>query len=93
MNQKTPTDGRAWTSWSPDVTTMEFFLWVYVKNPVYWVKNKDLQKLRAHISDTLARVIHVICNKTTYNVTLMRVRVTIVSVQKPYELHIPNVRT
>jgi len=89
MNQTTPTEGRTLTSWPPDVTTLGFFLWIYVKNLVYWVKNKDLQTWRAHISDTVARVIHIIFNKTG-NLG-MRVRVTIVSVEKQYELHIPSV--
>jgi len=62
MNQTTPADGRTLTSWSPDATTLEFFLRIYVKNLVYWVKNKNIQTLRTHISDTVARLIHIMFN-------------------------------
>jgi len=48
-------------SWPPrslDLTQLDFFLWGYVKNLVYKVKNNDLQQLKADIRDPMAIVIH-----------------------------------
>lgn len=48
-------------SWPPrslDLTQLDFFLWGYVMNLVYQVRNKDLQQLKADIRDPMAMVIH-----------------------------------
>jgi hypothetical protein len=47
-------------AWSPrlsDLTPPDLFLWGYVKNNVYQVKNDDLEHLKAHsIGDAVATV-------------------------------------
>jgi hypothetical protein len=46
----------AWPPSSPDLTSLEFFLWGYVKNIVYQVKINDLQHLKARVRDAVAMV-------------------------------------
>jgi hypothetical protein len=41
---------------SPELTTLDFFLWGYVKNIVYQVKINDPQHLKARIRDAVATV-------------------------------------
>jgi hypothetical protein len=47
----------AWSSRSPDLITLDFFLWDYVRNTVYQLKINDFQHLKAHIKNTVAKVI------------------------------------
>lgn len=47
-------------SWPPrslDLTQLYFFLWGYIKNLVYQVKNNNVQQLKADIRDPMAMVI------------------------------------
>jgi hypothetical protein len=46
----------AWLPRTPDLSSLYFFLWSYVKNIVYQVKINDLQNLKAHIRDAVATV-------------------------------------
>jgi hypothetical protein len=46
----------AWSPRRPDLTTLDFFLWSYVKNIVYQVKINDHEHLKACMRDTLATV-------------------------------------
>jgi hypothetical protein len=41
---------------SPDLTSLNFFLWGYVKNIVCQVKINDLQHLKARVRDAVATV-------------------------------------
>jgi hypothetical protein len=47
-----------WPPRSLDLTQLDFFVWGYVKNLVYQVRNNDLQQLKADIRDPMAMVIH-----------------------------------
>jgi hypothetical protein len=42
-----------WPPRSPELTTLDFSLWGYVKNIVYQLKINDLQHLKACIRDTV----------------------------------------
>jgi hypothetical protein len=45
-----------WPPRSPDLTPLEFCLWIYVKNIVYQVKINDLQHLKSHLRDAVTMV-------------------------------------
>lgn len=53
-----------WPPTSPDLTQLDCFLWGYVKNLVYKVKNNDFQQLEADTSDPIAVVIHSMLQNT-----------------------------
>jgi hypothetical protein len=46
----------AWPPRSPEITSLDSLLWVYVKNTVYQVKINDLQHLNACIIGAVATV-------------------------------------
>ena len=46
----------SWPPRSPDITPLDFFLWGYVKDRVYRTKVRDLQILRARITEAIASV-------------------------------------
>ena len=51
--------GQGWREWparSPDLTPLDFFLWGYVKNLVYQVKIRDVNHLKARITDAIGTV-------------------------------------
>jgi hypothetical protein len=49
-------DQIAWPPRSPDLTSLDFFMSVYVKNIVYQVKMNDLEHLKARIMNSVATV-------------------------------------
>ena len=44
----------SWPPRSPDITLLEFFLWVYVKDIVYQTKVRDITDLKQRISNAIA---------------------------------------
>ena len=40
--------------WSPDITPLDFFLWVYVKDKVFSTPVPDITYLKARIADAFA---------------------------------------
>ena len=44
------------TTRSPDITPLDFFLWVYVKNIVYQTKVRDITDLKQRISNDIATI-------------------------------------
>jgi hypothetical protein len=74
FNEKIP---NAWTgrggpiSWPPrsaDLTPMDCFLWVYVKNSVYGEKIRDLQHLQDRIATAIATVTPEIIQRTWHEI-------------------------
>jgi hypothetical protein len=61
---------------SPELTPLDFFLWVYVKNIVYQVEINGLQHLKARIRDAVATVtpniLHATWNKVEYCLNVCR---------------------
>jgi hypothetical protein len=56
----------AWSPKSPGLTSLDFFLWGYVKNLVWQVKNNHLQQLKGLLGEAVATVTHnVLQNKWT----------------------------
>ena len=45
-----------WPSRSPDITSLDFFLWGYVKDRVYRTPERDVETLQSRIIDVLATV-------------------------------------
>ena len=46
----------SWPPRSPDITTLDFFLWGYVKDIVYRTKVRDITDLKQRISDAIATI-------------------------------------
>jgi len=46
----------AWPPRSPDITPLDFFLWRYVKDKVFWTPVPDIRNLKARITDGIATV-------------------------------------
>ena len=46
----------SWPPRSPDITPLDFFLWLYVKDIVYRTKVRDITDLRQRISDAIATI-------------------------------------
>jgi len=47
------------TSWpprSPDITQLDFFLWRYVKDKVFWTPVPDITNLKARITDAFGTI-------------------------------------
>ena len=45
-----------WPPRSPDITPLDFFLWRYVKDKVFWTRVADITNLKARITDGIATV-------------------------------------
>jgi len=45
-----------WPPRSPDITQLDFFLWRYVKDKVFWTPVPDITNLKARITDGIATV-------------------------------------
>ena len=45
-----------WPPRSPDITSLDFFLWGYVKNRVYRTPVRDVETLQSRIIEVLAEV-------------------------------------
>ena len=45
-----------WPPRSPDITPLDFFLWWYVKDKVFWTPVADITNLKARITDGIATV-------------------------------------
>jgi len=45
-----------WPPRSPDITPLDFFLWGYVKDKVFWTPVLDITNLKARITDGIATV-------------------------------------
>ena len=45
-----------WPPRSPDITPLDFFLWGYVKDKVFWTPVPDITNLKARITDGIATV-------------------------------------
>ena len=46
----------SWPPRSPDITPLDFFLWLYVKDIVYRTKVRDITDLRQRISNAIATI-------------------------------------
>ena len=57
-NRWTGRDGPTpWPSQSPDITPpLDFFLWGYVKDNVFWTPVPDITNLKARITDAFAAI-------------------------------------
>jgi len=53
-----------WPPRSPDITSLEFFLWVYVKDKVFWTPVPDITNLKARITDAFAKITEDILENT-----------------------------
>ena len=53
-----------WPPRSPDITSLEFFLWVYVKDKVFPTPVPDITNLKARISDAFATITEDILGNT-----------------------------
>jgi len=45
-----------WPPRSPDITTLDFFLWRYVKDKVFSITVPDITNLKARITDAFATI-------------------------------------
>jgi len=45
-----------WPPRSPDITTLDFFLWEYVKDKVFSTPVPDITNLKARITDVFATI-------------------------------------
>jgi len=45
-----------WPPRSPDITPLDFFLWGYVKDKVFWTPVTDITNLKARITDAFATI-------------------------------------
>jgi len=45
-----------WPPRSPDITPLDFFLWRYVKDKVFWTPVPDITNLKARITDAFATI-------------------------------------
>ena len=43
-----------WQPRSPNLTTLDFYLWRHLKAMVYWVKVQNMEHLKEHIRDAYA---------------------------------------
>jgi hypothetical protein len=61
----------AWPPRSLDLTTLDFFMWDYVKNIVYQLKFNDLQYLKAHMKATITpNMLQATWNEFTYRLDI-----------------------
>jgi hypothetical protein len=69
-------DRQMWPPRSPDLTSLDFFLWGFVKKIVYQVKIYDLQHLKARIRDAVVTVtpnmLKARCNEIEYRLDICR---------------------
>jgi hypothetical protein len=79
----------AWPLRSPDLTSLDFFLWGYVKNIIYHVKMKDLQHLKALIRDIVTTVTPNMLQTTWKEVELFWI--SVVSSREPTLIFIEKV--
>ena len=45
-----------WPPRSPDITHLDFFLWRYVKDKVFWTPVPDITNLKARITDAFGTI-------------------------------------
>lgn len=57
-----------WPPRSPDLSSLDFFLWSYIKHLVYQVQPKDLDELCARIKDAFASITPEILKKVHFDV-------------------------
>jgi len=55
---------KPWTLRSPDLSPLDFFLWVYIKNIVYAEKIRNIQHLQDRITSTIETVTRDMIQKT-----------------------------
>lgn len=53
-----------WSPHSPDITPLDFFLWVYAKDNVYRTKILDITDLKQKITDAIATVDEAVLQRT-----------------------------
>ena len=57
-----------WPPRSPDITTLDFFLWGYVKDIVYRKKVRDMTDLKQRISNAIATIDEAMLQRTWQDV-------------------------
>ena len=66
----------SWPSRSPDITPLDFFLWLYVKDIVYRTKVRDITDLKQRISDAIATIDEDMLERTWQEYRLDVLRIT-----------------